>query len=163
MVISTVQNPRKPELMEGTAVKSCARLPVIKFTAHRSFPVNMANTKQKGITYTPPTKKRLPQLYKLKEKTTTRGSRSSWVKDSWARKTKSVTSSPIKSPSKHKSGSPHLLYEGADFEFDQGNIPQPKFPKSQASNSYLHFPGLTGPYRVRMHISGNGNASSRTT
>ncbi|KAG1803526.1 uncharacterized protein HD556DRAFT_1303602 [Suillus plorans] len=79
----------------------------------------MANTKQKGITYTPPTKKRLPQLYKLKEKTTTRGSRSSWVKDSWARKTKSVTSSPIKSPSKHKSGSPHLLYEGADFEFDQ--------------------------------------------
>ncbi|KAG1830857.1 hypothetical protein EV424DRAFT_1470239 [Suillus variegatus] len=49
----------------------------------------MANTKQKGITYTPPTKKRLPQLYKLKEKTTTRGSRSSWVKDSWARKTKS--------------------------------------------------------------------------
>ncbi|KAG2127671.1 hypothetical protein DEU56DRAFT_758558 [Suillus clintonianus] len=91
---------------------------VIKFTAHLSFPVNMAKTKQKGITYTPPTKQ-LPQLYKLKEKNTTRGSRSSWVKDSWARKTHSVTSLPKKSPSKHTSGSPHLLYEGADFDFDQ--------------------------------------------
>ncbi|KAG1721118.1 hypothetical protein EDB19DRAFT_2029710 [Suillus lakei] len=79
----------------------------------------MRKTKEKGITYTPPTKKRLPQLYKLKETTTTRGSRSSWVKDSWAWKTRSVTSSPTKSPSKHISGSPHLLYEGADFDFDQ--------------------------------------------
>ena len=127
--------------------------------------INMRKTKEKGITYTPPTKKRLPQLYKLKETTTTRGSRSSWVKDSWARKTRSVTSSPTKSPSKHISGSPHLLYEGADFDFDQGDIPQPKFPKSLASNSRLHFQslGLTGSHRVRMHISGNGNASSRTT
>ncbi len=110
--------------------------------------INMRKTKEKGITYTPPTKKRLPQLYKLKETTTTRGSRSSWVKDSWARKTRSVTSSPTKSPSKHISGSPHLLYEGANFDFDQGDIPQPKFPKSLASNSRLHFQSLGLPDRL---------------
>src|SRR6266436_5195373 len=116
----------------------------------------MAKMKQKGITYTPPTKKQLPQLYKLKEKTTARGSRSSWVKDSWSPKTKSVTSSPTKSPSKHTARSSQMLHEGVDFDFDQGDIPQPKLPKSLASSNHSDFRRLhlTGSYRIRMNISG---------
>ena len=106
--------------------------------SHHFHISTMAKTKQKGITYTPPTKKQFPQLYKLKEKTTTRGSRSSWVKDSWSPKTKSVGSSPTKSPLKEKSSTSQMLYEGDDFGFDQGDIPQPKLPKSLASSNSSH-------------------------
>ena len=106
--------------------------------SHHIHISTMAKTKQKGITYTPPTKKQFPQLYKLKEKTTTRGSRSSWVKDSWSPTTKSVGSSPTKSPLKEKSSTSQMLYEGDDFGFDQGDIPQPKLPKSLASSNSSH-------------------------
>jgi hypothetical protein len=95
----------------------------------------MVKRKPKGFAYSPPGKKQLPQLYKLVEKTTARGTRTSWVKDSWSPKPKSVASSPTKSPLKQHSGTSQMLYEGGDFDFDQGDIPQPKLPKSLASNN----------------------------
>lgn len=131
--------------------------------------LNMAKTKKKsqGFICTPPTKKPLPELYKLKRKITTRGTKSCWMKDSWSPKSKSVASSPTKSPSKQRSSSSHMLNEGPDFDFDQGHIPQPKLPKSLAStgHSYFYYLDLTLSYagRVRMIISGSGSLSSRTT
>jgi len=101
----------------------------------------MGKKKLKGIICTPPATRKIPQIYKLLEKTTTRGTKSYWVKDPWSPKTKSnsAASSPTKSPLKQKSGPSRMLHEAADFDFDQGDIPQLKLPKSLVSSKASSF------------------------
>jgi len=49
----------------------------------------MGKKKLKGIICTPPATRKIPQIYNLVEKTTTRGTKSYWVRDPWSPKTKS--------------------------------------------------------------------------
>lgn len=93
----------------------------------------MAKRKQKAFLYTPPTKREIPELYIIKAKMTTRGTKFTRVKQSWSptkAKSASVSSSPTKSPLKKKSTSSGMLHQGGDFDFDQGDLRQPRFPKS---------------------------------